>query len=118
MNQPNLTQDQIDRYNAFEAMLDLMSDDETISYTKGEVLATIDQIVAQIVEDREEERAEQYMDRYPQRTQDMSNVALLEEIDRLEMQTFSGTRPLDRFDQMRHDFVKQELNQRRAYQRI
>jgi hypothetical protein len=117
MSDRKLTQTQIDRYDAFEAMLDLMDATNETSYTKDEILATIEQIVEQIAEDREEDAkpAERYLDRYPTATQGMTNRELLNEIDRLEMKTFSGTQPLDRFDQMRHDFVKQELNQRRAY---
>lgn len=48
----HLNQDQIDRYNAFEAMLDMMEDG--VGYTKAEIQATIDQIVEMAVEDREE----------------------------------------------------------------
>lgn len=114
MSNFEITQDQLDRYNAFEGMLDLMVPDT--AYTKEEITATIEQMVEMFREERaESEKVETFIDRYPTRTQTMTNRELLEEIDRLEMSTMSGSKPLDRFDQMRHDFVKQELNQRRAY---
>lgn len=56
---------------------------------------------------------ETYADRYPVRTQIMTNQGLIEEADRLET-----TYQLDRFDQLRLNFVKAELTQRRAYQEV
>ena len=110
MTNLTLTQQQMDRFDAFEAMLDMMSDDETITYSKAEILATVEQLVDMAVEDREDKAPETYLDRYSdKRTQEFSNQELLAEADRLEN---VGLEDLDTIDSIRYSFVKTELRYR------
>jgi len=105
----DLTQQQMDRYNALEAMMDLLV--PGTSYTKEELTATIDQIIEMAVEDRNEAVVrETYLDRYPdQRTSEFTNQQLLAEADRLENK---GLEDLDQLDNIRYNFVKTELRYR------
>jgi hypothetical protein len=111
MTNRQLTEAQIDRYDAFEAMLDMM--DPTATYSRDEIKVTIEQIVEMAVEDREAEKPETYLDRYSdQRVQEFSNQELLQEADRLENKGETGPDDLDTIDGIRYSFVKTELRYR------
>lgn len=114
MTTRTLTQEQSDRYDAFEAMLDMM--EPGVAYTKEEIQATLEQVIEMAIEDREAEALpvqETYLDRYPdQRTSEFTNDQLLREADRLENKADFNTDSLDRLDSIRYNFVKTELRYR------